>query len=368
MRLGFIGSSLVSSHWNGAATYYRGLIKALAVLGHRVTFMEPDAFDRQLHRDIADPDWARVAVWPADHDGLAEVAAALRRFDLVVKCSGVGVFDRELEHLALAQRRPGSLVAFLDVDAPATLERVMADPSDPFRDLVPHYDLILVYGGGPAVADTYRALGARACVAIGNALDQDTHHPVPPDPALACDLAFLGNRLPDREARVGEFLLRPAAAMPEASFILGGAGWEDAALPGNVRRLGHVPTAWHNALNASAKAVLNVNRDGMARFGFSPPTRIFEAAGAGACIVSDAWPGLESFFEPGTEILVAEDGAAVAEHLRALTPERAREIGAAARRRALAEHSYASRAADFDTALAGRLPVVSGAESREQAA
>lgn len=353
MRIAFIGSSLVSAHWNGAATYYRGLLRALAGRGHGVTFFEPDAFDRQAHRDIADPEWARVVVWPATTEGLERLADAAGGYDLVVKCSGVGVLDRELEHLTLSLRGQRTMAAFLDVDAPATLERIAGDPADPLRDLVPHYDLILVYGGGDAVTDAYAALGARACVAVTNAVDTDTHHPVAAEERLACDLAFLGNRLPDREQRIGDFFLGPAAAMPEASFLLGGAGWEDAAVPPNVRRLGHVPTALHNALNCSARAVLNVNRDGMARTGFSPPTRIFEAAGAGACIVTDAWPGIEAFLEPGREILVADDGDAVIEHLRRLTPERAQTIGDSARRRVLAEHSYTQRAEAFERAVTG---------------
>lgn len=356
MRIAFIGSSLVSAHWNGAATYYRGLVRALAARGHRVTFLEPDAFDRQAHRDIPDPEWARVVVWPATADGLARVADEAGTFDLVVKCSGVGVHDAELERLVAGLRGPGRLVAFLDVDAPATLERLARDPADPFRALIPQLDLVVVYGGGDAVIDAYRRLGARACVPVGNALDPATHHPVPPDPTLACDLAFLGNRLPDREARVCEFFLGPAERLPDLRFLIGGAGWEGVAMPANVRRLGHVPTADHNRLNCSARAVLNVNRDGMARSGFSPPTRIFEAAGAGACVVTDAWPGIETFFEPDREILVADGGDAVARHLRALTPARSAEIGAAARRRALAEHGYGRRARDWDAAVAGIRP------------
>ena len=132
--------------------------------------------------------------------------------------------------------------------------------------------------------------------------------------------------------------------MPEGRFVLGGNGWDARDVPANVRRVGHVYTADHNAFNASARAVLNVNRADMAAVGYSPPTRIFEAAGAGACLVSDAWQGLDEFLEPGTEVLVAADGDAVLEHLRALTPDRAAAVGARARRRVLARHTYARRA------------------------
>src|SRR5436305_192416 len=179
LEVAFFGSSLVSAYWNGAATYYRGIIRALARRGHRVTFYEPDAYDRQAHRDIPDPEWARVVVY----SGTDEVDArrALERAtaaDLVVKASGVGVFDRMLE------------------------------------------------------------------------------------------------------ARVEQYVLRPAAVLPGRRFVLGGNGWHDKALPPNVAYVGHVYTRDHNAFNRSTLAVLNVNRDSMARFGFSPATRVFEAAGA----------------------------------------------------------------------------------------
>lgn len=358
MRIAFVGSSLVSCYWNGAATYYRGLLRALAARGHEVTFLEPDAFDRQAHRDIPDPDWARVVVWPATDEGMAGALDRAREADLVVKASGVGVFDRELEAAVLDLRRPGNLVAFWDVDAPATLDRTEADPADPFRALVPRYDVVFTYGGGDPVVGAYGQLGASLCVPVYNALDPATHHPVPPDPRFAgTDLAFLGNRLPDREARVEEFFLDAAARLPQRRFLLGGAGWGDkAGMPANVRYLGHVGTGDHNALNASCLAVLNVNRESMARYGFSPPTRVFEAAGAGACLVTDAWEGIEEFLEPGREVLVARDGAEVAAHVEALDADRARAIGRAALRRVLAGHTYDRRAALVEAVLEGRAP------------
>lgn len=358
-RIAFFGSSLVSSYWNGAATYYRGLLSALAGRGHEITFFEPDAFERQQHRDMADPDWARVVVYTAEgEDGVQAALAQARGADLVVKASGVGVFDELLEREVLALQGPATQVVFWDVDAPATLERMAADPGDSLRALVPRYDLILTYGGGPKVIEAYRRLGAQDCVPVYNALDPSTHHPVAPDPRFACDLAFLGNRLPDREERVKEFLCRPALAQPDRGFLLGGSGWDAGSLPANVRPLGHVPTRDHNAFNCTPRAVLNINRDSMARFGYSPATRLFEAAGAAACLVSDAWEGIESFLEPGREVLLAESGDDVAGLLAALTPERAREIGQAARRRVLAEHTYRRRADQVEALLEGRMAEV----------
>lgn len=352
MTIAFFGSSLVSAYWNGAATYYRGILKALYARGHRTVFYEPDAYDRQKNRDLAqDPEYAKVVVYPvAANEAVTPllehlVEQASRQADVLVKASGVGAYDTFLEEAVLRNRQPGQAVVFWDVDAPATLDRVHANPADPFLSLIPRYDAILTYGGGQPVIDAYAALGAKQCVPIYNALDPDTHYPVPPDERFRCDLAFLGNRLPDRETRVEEFFLRPATALAHKQFLLGGSGWHDKSMPPNVRYIGHVGTGDHNAFNTSPLVVLNIARDSMARYGFSPATRVFEAAGAGACLLTDWWTGLETFFEPGEEVLAARSGEEVRAVLSEITPERARQIGDAARRRALREHTYAHRAA-----------------------
>jgi spore maturation protein CgeB len=268
----------------------------------------------------------------------------VRHADLIAKASGVGVFDRELEIAVPELARPGLITVYWDVDAPATLDAMAEDARHHLRAAIPRYDFVLTYGGGDPVVSRYRQFGARQCVPIYNALDPQTHHPAHARPYYHCDLSFLGNRLPDREARVEEFFLRAAQLLPQRSFLLGGAGWDSKPVPANVRVAGHVGSGSHNAFYCSGLATLNTNRASMADYGFSPPTRIFEAAGAGACIITDAWEGIELFLEPGQEILVARDGAEVAGLLQGLTPSRAQAIGRAARARVLAEHTYAHRA------------------------
>jgi spore maturation protein CgeB len=351
VKIAFYGSSLLSSYWNGAATYYRGILSALAVRGHAITFYEPDAFDRQQHRDIDPPDWVRSVVYDADEASLRRVLTEAAEADVVIKASGVGVFDAELLEGILHHAQPGALKLFWDVDAAATLDEMRDDPDHPVRRALPQLDFVLTYGGGPPVVGAYEAFGARHCLPIYNALDPATHHPVPPEPAFACDLAFLANRLPDREARVEEFFLAPAAKLPNRSFLIGGNGWDSKAMPGNVRAIGHVGTAQHNAFNCTPRAVLNVARDSMARIGFSPATRVFEAAGAAACLITDAWEGIELFLKPDEEVLVARDGQDVVDHLAALTEERGRAIGQAALARVLREHTYELRGAEVDTVL-----------------
>lgn len=353
MHIAFFGSSLVSAYWNGAATYYRGILSALHECGHSITFYEPDAYERQRHRDIANPSYARVVVYNAESTGpVYEALDEARRYaDLVIKASGVGVFDELLEEAVAAMASPRRLVAFWDVDAPATLDRVQNNPQDHFNRLIPQYDMIFTYGGGNPVVDAYTALGARACHPIYNALDESTHHPVEADQRFAADCGFLGNRLPDREARVEEFFLHPAASLPNKQFVLGGSGWDDKPMPANVKYVGHVYTRDHNAFNCTARTVLNINRSSMARYGFSPATRVFEAAGAGACLITDAWEGIEYFLEPGEEVLVAQNGDEVAQLLEGLTAEQARRVGRAARTRVLSEHTYRHRAEQVNQIL-----------------
>lgn len=362
MKICFFGSSLVSSYWNGAATYYRGMLKEIAALGHDVTFFEPDAFERQAHRDIDDPDWAKVIVYPATPDGWrSSLDAAAQSADMLIKASGVGVFDQELEN-AVAELPSRIMRIYWDVDAPATLEATESDPQHHLRRAIASYDMVLTYGGGDRVVSAYRAIGARDCVPIYNALDPATHFPSPPERRFACDLSLLANRLPDREKRVEHFFLDLARHVPERSFVLGGSGWDSKNTPANLRKVGHVGTKDHNAFFGSALATLNVNRDSMARYGFSPPTRVFEAIGAGACLITDQWEGIDHFIEPDREVLVAASGAEVAEHLASLTPGRAQAMAHRARARILSQHTYRQRAHQFNDLFVGSRSRIEAAE------
>jgi spore maturation protein CgeB len=350
MKFFVFGSSVTSSYWNGAATYYRGMYKQLHALGHQITFAEPDAYRRLQNRDAGDFSYVKTVVYKDTND----IPALLRQAaecDLVVKHSGVGVFDELLEEQVLECRSDSTRVAFWDVDAPATLSRVETNPADAFRALIPEYDFIFTYGGGAPVVDHYRRLGAANCHPIYNALDPETHHPVPPDPALACDLLFVGHRLPDRERRMEEFFLRAAELAPDFQFALGGEGWGGKRLPANVRWIGHVSTGDHNRVNCSAGMVLNINRDSMAGVGFSPPTRVFEAAGAGACLITDRWAGIEQFFAPQEEILIAGSAEEIVSCLRNISAAKAKEIGQNMRARALRDHTYAFRAKEVDAII-----------------
>ena len=354
MRIFVFGSSITSSYWNGAATYYRGIYRNLALLGHRITFAEPDVYGRQQKRDPGDYSYVESLIYSAPAD-LARMCSLAAEADLIIKHSGVGADDAELESAVARGIDTEALRAFWDVDAPATLARVENDP-DPFRALIPEFDFIFTYGGGPQVVDHYLRLGARNCHPVYNALEPETHHPVPKDFSLECDLLLVANRLPDRERRVEQFFIRAAGLAPDLKFILGGEGWGNKDLPKNVRWIGHVGTGDHNRVNCSARMVLNLNRDSMADVGFSPPTRVFEAAGAGACVITDKWAGIDTFFEPGREILVAGSAEEIIALLRRTTPEQAAKIGLAMRQRAQRDHTYTQRAAQVSELLAQAVP------------
>lgn len=349
MRIFVFGSSITSSYWNGAATYYRGCYKYLSRRGHQIVFAEPDAYGRQQHRDDGDFSYVQSIVYKPgkDIDSLLHAAA---KADVVIKHSGIGADDELLEQRVL-ECQPNSVVLFWDVDAPATIRRVRTDPADAFARAIPRYDAVFTYGGGRVIEEEYRQLGARSYYSIYNGLDPDTHHPVPPNSRFNCDVCFVGNRLPDREARVEQLFLRAAELAPTKQFILGGEGWGDKSLPANVQWIGHVPTADHNSVNSSAGMVMNINRSSMADCGFSPPTRVFEAAGAGACLLCDDWPGIDECFEPGKEILVIRSAEDVVDATSRLDSAARRKIGDAFLRRALRDHTYAARAKEIEDAL-----------------
>ena len=339
MKIAFYGSSLLSSYWNGAATYYRGVSWARSGGARLATSpsTSPPRSSASSIGDIDPPEWCRAASSiPRPTMGLRAVLAEAGEADIVVKANGVGVYDRELLEGTIARARRAGRAAsiFWDVDAAATLDEMRARRERiPCCARCPTLDLVLTYGGGPPVIDAYEGFGATSLRArLQRARSRDASSPSRPIPASPCDLAFLGNRLPDREARVEEFFLQvprrrcPERQLPDRRQWLGDEG--DAAETCVIAAMS--TPAEHNAFNCDAQlAVLNVARDSAwPQVGFSPATRVFEAAGAAACLITDAWEGIEQFLTPDREVLVARDGQDVAGSSRRAHP------GAGARRSA----------------------------------
>lgn len=353
MKITFFGSSLLSSYWNGAATYYRGIIKYLNQRGHSVTFYEPDILERQRHRDYSALPYAQSIVYPANNEGqVLEALSTVGHTDVLVTCGGIGAYDDLIAESLLLLANQEIQTVFWDVDAPATLKMLESGQRPLLRQLLRGYDWIFTYGGGQSVVDRYCALGAKACVPIYNALDPEDHFQVASDPRFQGQLGLLANRLPDREARLEEFFFKPAATSTAHKFLLGGSGWEDkVGHYSSISYLGHVTTREHNAFNSSADFILNVSRDSMAEVGFSPATRVFEAAGAEACLITDSWKGIEQFLKPEEECLVAHNGEDVSSLLTQVEPKEAKQIGARARQRLLSEHTYLHRALVVEATL-----------------
>ena len=244
LRIAFFGSSLVSAYWNGAATYYRGIIQALHDLGHRITFYEPDAYDRQRHRDLDAVSYARSVVYRPDAESVAACLNEARAADVVVKCSGVGVLDDLLEEAVLELKGANRKVVFWDVDAPATLERAQADdrrsfsPADPRLRSDPD-----LRRGRPRRAGLRAPRGQTVRPDLQRADPGDASSRLSPQDRFDADLAFCGNRMPDREARVAEFFFKPAALLPNRRFLLGGNGWDAGVL--NLPNIRYVGTRLH---------------------------------------------------------------------------------------------------------------------------
>jgi spore maturation protein CgeB len=235
---------------------------------------------------------------------------------------------------------------FYDMDTPVTLQRLESGERVPY---LPHnglgdFDLVLSYTGGAALEQLKITLGAQRVAPLYGWVDPDVHHRVPRCEEFTADLSYLGNYAADRQQQFEELLLCPARQLSPCRFVVAGAMYPEVQRwPTNVRHLEHVPPPQHAAFYSSAPLTLNITRGAMAAFGYCPSGRLFEAAACGTVVLSDWWEGLDTFFEPGREILIAEDtGQAVAAIQR--QPEALRLMGEQARERALDCHTAAVRA------------------------
>ena len=366
-RIAFFGSGLVSAYQTEKANYFRGIIRALGNRGRDVTFYEPDISGSQRHWDLQDPLWSKFLIYSPKESEISRALAAAGTADVLVKVSRVGIFDELLESAVLQVRSPHTTVIFWDADPSGTLERIQNDAKDPFRLLIPKYDLILTRNGTQRHTEKYLQLGARACVAICDALDPHTHHPALPDSRYSGDLGLLVNNSSHGVPEAHELFLKAAEFGCQFKFVLGGAGWLGKPFRPNVRCVGHVFARDYNAFNSTLRAVLNAggNEDEVAD---SRHSQIFEAAGAAACVITQPFVGLERILEPQREVLVARDAGELVEHLHELHPSRAREIGKAARKRMLSEQTYDNRVRQLEEILGLAAPALPPIRAKAMAA
>jgi spore maturation protein CgeB len=345
MKIVILGLSITSSWGNGHATTYRGLVRELVRRGHDLLFLERDVPWYAGQRDLPRPPWGRTVLYP-DLEALRRTqAAAVGAADLVIVGSfvpeGVAVGD-------WVQAEAGGCTAFYDIDTPVTLAALAQGGSDYLAARqIAGYDLYLSFTGGPTLRRLERDYGARAARRLYCSVDPALYYPEPVAPD--CDLGYMGTYSIDRQPTVERLLVEPARAWPGGRFEVAGPQYP-ATLdwPPNVRRIEHLAPAAHRLFYGRQRFTLNVTRADMIAAGWSPSVRLFEAAACGTPIISDRWTGIEAVLEPGQEIFLADTAQDVLRLLRQLPEDERRRVGERARRRILAEHTAAHRAAELE--------------------
>jgi spore maturation protein CgeB len=346
MKLVIFGLTISSSWGNGHATIWRGLCKALARAGHDVVFFEQDVPYYAKHRDFEHPPTYELVLYPEweliRQRAWEEIASADSAI-VTSYCPDA----RNAAELILNSAVP--VRVFYDLDTPVTLERYRRGEK---VDYIPPYglepfDLVLSYTGGRALDELRNSLRARKVAPLCGSADPDLHQPVPENPHYFSHLSYLGTYAPDRQAALEQLFLEPARSSPEKKFLIGGALYPaDFPWSANVWFVRHVPPPEHPAFYCSSNLTLSVTRAAMAEMGYCPSGRLFEAAACGTPVISDYWEGLESFFEPGKEILIASDSCDVTAAI-SLAPDELEQIARAARGRVLGEHTAEHRSQEL---------------------
>jgi len=348
VKIVIYGLTITSSWGNGHATTYRSLCKALARRGHRIHFVERDVEWYRSNRDLPAPTFCTVHLyedWKLDRSSLLALAADA---DVVVMGSYFPDAIEAGQSLFDAHPCP---VLFYDIDTPITLAQLRSTGKTAYLQaaLIPEYAAYLSFTGGPALRELEQRFGSPRAVPFFCSVDPDLYHPTPLRQEFRCDLSYLGTYAPDRQPKLTELLDETAASLPAMRFVVAGPQYpEQIAWHRNVRRLIHVSPPDHPAFYSSSRFTLNLTRDEMVQAGYSPSVRLFEASACGAAILSDAWPGLDQFLTPGTEILLPADAAEVSVILREMSDEESKRMGLQARERILAEHTSEHRAAEFE--------------------
>ena len=346
MKLVVLGLSLSSSWGNGHATTYRALLKAFVERGNEVLFLERDAPWYASHRDLIAPPWCRLELY-SEFDELGGWQAEIARADAVIVGSytpqGVRVGRR-------IQQTAGGVAGFYDIDTPVTLAKLARNDHEYISpELVAGYDLYLSFTGGPMLGQLERAYGSPAARALYCSVDETMYQPVAS--LRRWDLSYLGTYSPDRQPALERLLLEPARAAPHLRFAVAGPQYPaDVDWPSNVERIDHVPPAEHAAFYSASRYTLNITRTDMVEAGWSPSVRLFEAAACRTPVISDMWPGLEAFFLPDKEIVLAQTSAAVLQTLAGGEAEREARANRA-QERVLAAHTARHRAAELERAL-----------------
>jgi spore maturation protein CgeB len=351
MKIVIFGLSITSSWGNGHATTFRALCKALHARGHHIVFFEHDTEWYAHNRDLPRPDFCQTHIFESWNDVLPTARADLRDCDVAVVGSyfpdGIAAINEVFDSPAL-------LKAFYDIDTPITIAQLRDTGHTDYlrRDQVSGFDVYFSFTGGPMLEEIENRFGARLAVPLYCSFDPQQYRRFKVNKRFACDLSYMGTYAPDRQPKIEEFFSSPARLLPQHTFLLAGPQYPKAICwPANVRRITHLNPRWHSRFYSSSRLTLNVTRRDMVRAGYSPSVRLFEAAASASAIVSDNWPGLDTFFRPQQEILLPTCAEDVARYIRNLSEPELRAIGVRAQERVLAEHTSSRRAVEFEEAL-----------------
>ncbi len=346
LKIVMLGLSLTSSWGNGHATTYRALVRELDARGHDVLFLERNVPWYAANRDMERPPFGRLELYDSMRELQQNFSAEIGSADAVV----VGSFVPEGAAVGkfVVDTAQGA-TCFYDIDTPITLSKLRGgDAAYITPELIPMFDLYASFTGGPTLQVLERNYGARKAIPLYCSVDPLLYYPQS-HAAVCWDMGYLGTYSDDRQPVLEELLIEAARRWSPGRFVVAGPQYpKDVAWPWNVQRIEHIPPREHRAFYTSQRFTLNVTRQNMVEAGFSPSVRLFEAAACGTPIISDYWEGLETFFAPGSEILVSRSMTDTLGFLRDLSEEETLLIGRKARERVLAEHTASHRAATLE--------------------
>jgi len=347
MKIVICGLSITSSWGNGHATTYRALLRGLNARGHEIVFFERDLEWYASNRDMPQPPFCQVHIyerWP-------EVQPLLRRELIDADVAIVGsYFPDSAEAIPTVLGSNAAVKAFYDIDTPITVSKLRAGDAEYLtRAQLKGFDIYFSFTGGPMLCELQSEFGAKRTIPLYCSFDPDRYRMSEPDDHFRCELSYMGTYATDRQRRLEELLCEPAAKLPGSRFIVAGPQYpSDIFWPKNVKRVIHLEPKFHPPFYCSSRFTLNLTRKDMIEAGYSPSVRLFEAAGCGAAIISDTWSGIDSFFTPGVEILLADSASEVVTFLTELSDEQVDRIGLRAQERVLAEHTAEKRALQFE--------------------
>lgn len=364
MKIVVFGLTISSSWGNGHATLWRGLCRALGRLGHQVVFFERDVSYYAMNRDLHEVPGGILVLYADWAEALPRARAEIKDADAVMVTSYCpdGIAAGEL-----VRETPRAKRVFYDLDTPITLARLKSQEGIGYigPQGLSDYDLVLSYTGGAALEQLRSELGARRVQPLYGHVDPDEHRPVQPLESYRSDLSYLGTYAADRQDTLHKLFIEPAQFRPDLRFLIGGAQYpQDFPWLENIFFVQHLPPSEHPAFFCSSRLTLNVTRRAMAEMGWCPSGRLFEAAACGVPLLSDHWPGIESFFLPGTEILIARTTKDTLNALDLSDAELLR-IAKAGRERVLEEHTSMRRAQELETLLSAIKPASTTGHERD---